>query len=130
MATNLKVGIYKFIYCFWFIFLPFLMKFFFLVRFCAIRDSFFTVNGMKWSNALCLVFFLLTLKRWYAFFDWIFGSMLIIRWIWSKWGVRKFNSLKIQVEVQRPVYCYSLVRSISRGRKLDWLIYLLVWPKI
>ena len=91
--------------------------------------SCFTVGGMKWSNALCLVFFLLTLKRWYAF--WLnFGLMLIIRWIWLKWGVQKFNSLKICYGwFNSSVYYYSLVRSIWRGRKLDWLIYFLVWPK-
>ena len=58
-----------------------LMKFVFLVRFCCSitkTASCFTVSGMKWSSALCLVFFLLTLKRWYAFFDWIYSVRCLL----------------------------------------------------
>ena len=99
-------------------FLPFLMKFFFLVRFCAIRDSFFTVNGMKWSNALCLVFFLLTLKRWCAFFDWIYSVRCLLFDEYDRNGV--FENLILWRSVigwfNNSVYYYSLVRSIGEAK--------------
>ena len=61
--------------------------------------SCFTVGGMQWSNALCLVFFLLplnhlTIDNMLSLIDW-FGLMLIIdERRWSKWGVQKFNFVK------------------------------------